>query len=120
MKRCRSRGQSLVETTLILAGFMGLMLGMAGIGQMLFLRQTLAERVEKAARWGAIHAYDAAAVRNVVLYETESPSPGVAPFARLSPSEVVVESPGCPGTDCRVVVAIPSHGIQSTEPVGSQ
>jgi hypothetical protein len=108
----------LVETTLILAGFMGLMLGMAGIGQMLFVRQTLAERVQAAARWGAIHTYDAAAIRNVVLYEVESPTPDATPFAGLTSGEVIVDNPGCPGVDCRVVVAIPGQGIQSTEPVG--
>jgi hypothetical protein len=117
MRRRRSRGQSLVETTLILAAFMGLMLGMVGVGQMLFVRQTLAERAQDAARWGALNPYDAPAIRNLVLYGTTTPSDGAMPFAGLSPSEVVVANPGCPGADCRVSIAIPGHGIQSTEPV---
>jgi hypothetical protein len=117
MRRRGSRGQSLVETTLILGAFMALILGMVGVGQMLFVRQALAERAQDAARWGALNSYDAPAIRNLVLYGTATPSVGATAFAGLEPSEVVVGNPGCPGVDCRVSVAIPGHGIQSTEPV---
>jgi TadE-like protein len=117
MRRRGSRGQSLVETTLILGAFMALILGMVGVGQMLFVRQALAERAQDAARWGALNSYDAPAIRNLVLYGTAMPSVGATAFAGLKPSEVVVGNPGCPGLDCRVSVAIPGHGIQSTEPV---
>ncbi len=117
MRRRRARGQSLVETTLILTAFMGLMLGMVGVGQMLFVRQALVERAQDAARWGAVNSFDATAIRNLVLYGATVPSDGAMPFAGLSPTEVVVGNPGCPGVDCRVSVAIPGHGIQSTEPV---
>ena len=119
MRRRRSRGQSLVETTFILTAFMGLLLGIIGVGQMLFTRQALAERVHDAARWGAIHPFDAAAIRNVVLYGTASPTGSATPFVGLAEPDVVVANPGCPGADCRVTVAIPGHGIQSTEPVGN-
>lgn len=111
------RGQSLVETTLILAAFMAMILGMVSVGQMLFVRQALAERAQEAARWGAVNTYDAPAIRNLVLYGTATPSDAALPFAGLAPSEVVVGNPGCPGIECRVSVAIPGHGIQSTEPV---
>jgi TadE-like protein len=111
------RGQSLVETTLILAAFMAMILGMVSVGQMLFVRQALAERSQEAARWGAVNTYDAPAIRNLVLYGTATPSDGALPFAGLAASEVVVGNPGCPGVECRVSVAIPGHGIQSTEPV---
>ena len=117
MRRRGSRGQSLVETTLILAAFMGLILGMVGVGQMLFVRQALAERTEDAARWGALNSYDAPSIRNLVLYGTTTPAEGATAFAGLAPTEVVVGNPGCPGMDCRVSVAIPGHGIQSVEPV---
>ena len=119
MRRWRSRGQSLVETTLILTAFMGLLVGMIGIGQTLFVREALAERVHDAARWGAMNPFDAAAIRNVVLYGTASPGEGAAPFVGLAEPDVVVANPGCPGVDCRVTVAIPAHGIESTEPVGN-
>jgi hypothetical protein len=117
VKRKNSRGQSLVESALVLAAFMGLVAGMGGVGEMLFSRQTLAGRAHDAARWGAVNSYDPDAIRNVVLYGTAQRPDGQAPLLGLPRSAVIVGDPGCPGPDCRVVVAIPDHGIQSTEPV---
>lgn len=112
-----SKGQSLVETSLILASFMGLLLGMAGVGQALFVRQALADRARDAARWGALHDYDPAAIRSVVVYGTPTPAADAAPIVSIAPEGVTVRNPDCPGPDCRVVVSIPDQGIQSTEPM---
>jgi hypothetical protein len=117
MRARRSKGQSLVEASLVLGAFMGLLLGIASIGQMLFARQTLAARVHEAARWGAINAYDAAAIRNVVRFGSATPESGATPFLGLGEADVLVENPGCPGVECRVSVSIPSSGIRSVEPV---
>ena len=114
MKR---KGQSLVETSLILGAFMGLLLGMVGIGQAIFVRQTFSERVHQAARWGAVNTYQPDAIRNLVLYGTTAPDLGTIPFMGLDASEIIIATPGCPGTQCRVTVAIPRQGIQSTEAV---
>jgi Flp pilus assembly protein TadG len=116
MKR---RGQALIETSLILAAFMGLLLGIVGIGQSLFVRQTFAELVHQAARWGALNAYQPEAIRNLVLYGTTVPDAGALPFMGLAASDVLVAAPDCPGTKCRITVAIPRQGIQSTEPAES-
>jgi hypothetical protein len=113
MKR---KGQALIETSLILAAFIGLLLGMLGVGQALFVRQTFLERVHQAARWGAMNKYQPQSIRDLVLYGTMHPDPGVTPFMGLAASEVVVAATGCPGTRCLVTVAIPRQGIQSTEP----
>jgi|HubBroStandDraft_6_1064221.scaffolds.fasta_scaffold20186_6 Flp pilus assembly protein TadG len=115
MKRSR-KGQSLVETSLILAAFLGLLLGIVGSGQSVFVRQTFSERVHLAARWGALNAYQPEAIRNLVLYGTAAPDLGTMPFMGLAASDVIVAAPGCPGTQCRITVAIPRQGIQSTEP----
>jgi len=111
-------GQSLIESALILTAFMGLLVGMAGIGQMLFVRQTLADRARMAARWGAMNTYDPAAIRRMVLFGTAAPAPADAPFFGLTAAAVDVSNPGCPGSACRVSVAIPEHGIRSVEPMG--
>lgn len=113
MKR---KGQSLVETSLILAAFMGLLLGIVGIGQAIFVRQTFSERVHQAARWGAVNAYQPEAIRNLVLYGTAAPDLGAMPFMGIAASDVIVSAPGCPGIQCRITVAIPRQGIRSTEP----
>jgi Flp pilus assembly protein TadG len=115
MKRPRVKGQSLVETTLVLAAFMGLLLGMVGVGGTLFARQILAARVHEAARWGAVNTYDPTAIRNVVLYGTAKPEKDAQSFIGLSAADVGVAQPGCPGADCRVSVDIPQYGIRSVE-----
>lgn len=115
----RSSGQSLVESALVLAAFMGLLVGMASVGESLFVRETLADRARMAARWGALHSYDPAAIRRVVLYGTAEPGPGDSPFLALKPDAVEVSNAGCPGLQCRVSVALPSQGVRAVEPVGA-
>lgn len=117
MKTRLSNGQSLVETCVILAVFMAMLLGMIFVAQTLFVRQTYAERVHDAARWSAVNGYDPQAVRNIVRYGTPQPDPAATSFMGLSASQVTVANYDCPGPQCRVVVAIPSQGIRTTEPV---
>jgi len=118
MTRARKlAGQSLIESALILAAFMGLLVGMAGMGQLLFVRQTLADRARMAARWGALNNYDPAAIRRMVLFGTADIAPGQTAFFGLAPAAVDVSNPGCPGRGCRISVAIPEHGIRCVEPM---
>jgi hypothetical protein len=113
----KQTGQSLIESALILTAFMGMLLAMTGVGQSLFVRQTLADRARMAARWGALHSYDPVAIRRVVLFGSATPAPADTPFFGLTPSSVDVSNPGCPGPECRVKVAIPQHGIRVVEPM---
>ncbi len=114
-----SKGQSLVESALILTAFMALLLGMAGVGESLFVRQTLADRTRMAARWGALASYDPGAIRRVVLFGTAEPAQGQSSFFGLTDAAVEVSDPGCPGPACRLTVAIPEHGIRTVEPMDS-
>ena len=102
----RRKGQSLVETTLVLAAFMGLLLGVVDLGQKLFMRESLLDRARAAARWGATHPYDPEAIRKVVL------SGG---FGGLKAGDVAVSDPGCPGLACRVRIVIAGEGVEITE-----
>ncbi|HEY4359468.1 MAG TPA: TadE family protein [Bryobacteraceae bacterium] len=69
MRRRRQRGQSLVEATLVLFVFFGLLLGVVDCGQVLFAQQSLVERVRGAVRWGVLHPYEGPdQVMNLVLY----------------------------------------------------
>jgi Flp pilus assembly protein TadG len=113
----RQAGQSLVETALILAAFMGLLLGMTGVGELIFVRQTLADRASQAARWGALNNYNPTAIRDLVQFGTATPEQGQTPFFGLAAAAIEVSNPGCPGVECRVSVAIPEHGIRSVEPM---
>jgi TadE-like protein len=115
MRIRRSKGQSLVESALILIAFMGMLIGMIDVGQLLFVRQSVADRTRMAARWGALNTYDPGAIRRVFLYGEATPANDQAPFLGLAPSAVVISNPGCPGPRCRVSVAVPEHGIVSFE-----
>ncbi|HEX5227854.1 MAG TPA: TadE family protein [Bryobacteraceae bacterium] len=115
----KRRGQSLVESALVLGAFMTLLVGMSAIGESIFVRQALADHVRVAARWGALHTYDALAIRNMALFGTQQPAPGDIAFMNLAPASVEVSNPGCPGPACRVSVAIPDQGIRCVEPVGN-
>jgi Flp pilus assembly protein TadG len=118
MSRAREQaGQSLIETALILAAFMGLLLGMTGVGELIFVRQTLADRASQAARWGAVNNYDPTEIRDMVLFGTATPQRGQTPFFGIAAAAIEVSNPGCPGVQCRVSVAIPEQGIRSVEPM---
>jgi TadE-like protein len=119
MRSRKQAGQSLIESALVLTAFMGLLTGMAAIGESLFVRQTLADRARMASRWGALNNYDPAAIRRVVLFGSAQPAPDASAFFGLAPTAVDVSNPGCPGPACRISVAIPDHGIRSVEPVES-
>jgi hypothetical protein len=113
----RRAGQSLIETTLILVAFLGLLFGIVDVGQHLVLRETLTDRVRSAVRWGVLNPFDAAAIRNVVLYGTAVPQADDARFFGVQPDDVVVRNLECPGPTCRVQVAVSSHGIEMSSPV---
>jgi len=112
----KQAGQSLVESALVLAAFMALLVGMCALGESIFVRQTLADRVRMAARWGALAPYDPAAIRRMVLYGTAQPAPSDTAFMNLAPAAVEVSTPGCPGPACRLSVAIPEQGVRCVEP----
>jgi hypothetical protein len=119
MRARKQSGQSLIESALVLAAFMGLLVGMSAIGESLFVKQTLADRARMAARWGALSSYDPAGIRRVVLFGTAQPAPGEKPFMNLAPDAIEVSNPGCPGPGCRVSVAIPEQGIRCMEFISS-
>ena len=98
----RREGQSLVETTLVLAAFMGLLLGVVDLGQKLFMRESLLDRARAAVRWGATHPYDPEAIRNAVLSDG---------FGGLKAGDIAVSDPGCPGPACRVRIVIAGQGV---------
>lgn len=116
MKTNRLAGQSLLETTLVLVAFLAVVLGMSGAIERLFVKQMLAQRVADAARWGALHQYDAPSIRNLVLYGDTNPKAEAAALDGLVATQIEVANPGCPGADCRIVVAVPARGVQSMQP----
>lgn len=91
----RSRGQSLVESTLVLLVFFGMLLGVLDCGQVLYAHQALVERVRSAVRWGTMHPYDGTGdqISNLILYDQIVPS-GAAAYQALTPANIVVRYQG--------------------------
>lgn len=86
------RGQSMVESTLVLLVFFSLLLGVIDCGQVLFAHQSLVERVRSAVRWGVVNPWEGPdRIVNRVLYnQTEAPRGNAAAFLGLRPENVVV------------------------------
>lgn len=85
----RQRGSAFVEMALALMIFLTLMIGVIDVGQALFLRASLTERMRGALRSGVV-GYDPVEVKNLVLYGTRSPEVGAVPSLRLTEAMVAV------------------------------
>lgn len=86
------RGQSLVESALVLFVFFGLLLGIADCAQVIFSHQDLVERVRGAARWGSLHPWQGPGpIVNLVLYgQTQEPPRTDQSYLGMTPSNVRV------------------------------
>src|SRR5262245_50617412 len=67
------RGSALVESTLVLLVSLALFIGIGDLAQVLFVHQSLVERVREGLRYGVI-TYDTYAIQNIVLYGTPTPA----------------------------------------------
>lgn len=107
-KRNRQTGGALLESVLTLVVFLALFIGVFDVGEMLFVHQTLTDRARNAARWGAVNAFDATSIQNLVLYGATAPAQGQTPAFGLSASNVTVTRPAASiGTpEDRIVVTI--------------
>ena len=92
-KRNRQKGSTLLELVLTLIVFLTLFLGVFDIGEMFFVHQTLTDRARNAARWGAVNAYDATSIQNLVLYGATAPAQGQTASFGLTTSNVAVSRP---------------------------
>lgn len=88
----RERGQSLVEGTLVLLAFFGLLMAVVDCGQILFAHQSLVERTRAAVRWGVLHPWQGPdPIVNLVLYrQPESPNPRGEGYLGLTEDNVQV------------------------------
>ena len=125
-KNRNRRGQTLVESALVLLVFLTLLIGTLDIGQVLFVHQTLVERTRAALRYGTVRPYDADAIRNMVLYgnpaspdsgdedDDRPPPPGI--FG-LSASMVQVSRESIDTNEDRIVVQITRYPFRFYTPL---
>jgi Flp pilus assembly protein TadG len=69
MKRVkRRRGSTIVEASLILIVFLMVLVEVLDIGQVMFFQAMLLDRARAGARYAAVNSYDAATIKNVMVY----------------------------------------------------
>jgi hypothetical protein len=107
-----SKGQSLVETSLVLTVFLAFLLGVFDCGQVLFAHQALVERVRTAVRWGTLHYPEQPeAVVNMVLYsQPKEPAAAREGYLGMKPANVRVTyhpaTPDAPDGDLLTVAIV--------------
>ena len=70
------RGQAMLEAALTTLAFLFLLIGIIDVGQVLYVHQSIVERVRAAIRYGVVHDFDADAIKYMVVYN--SPTSPVA------------------------------------------
>jgi Flp pilus assembly protein TadG len=105
----------MVETSLILLTFIMMLIGVIDFGQVLYFHQSLVERARAAARYGAIHPTDTAAIQNVAVYNaTTVVPPSVLPGMTTAMVNVQDLNPNTP--QARVMVTISGYPINFISP----
>jgi len=114
-KNHSERGQSFVETGLVLLVFLMLLIGIVDFGQVLYFHQSLVERARAAARYGAINPTDTTGIKNIAVYN--SATAGSAPVLNgLTTAMVDVQNPDINTSAARVVVTISNYPITFVSP----
>ncbi len=113
----RRRGSALLEASLALGVFLYLAIGVLDIGQVLVMHQGLVERVRVGARYGSVNPYDTAKIKNVVLYNTDTPGVNAKPLLNLDPSWINVQLYDSTSSAARIEVSIRNHRFQFFSPL---
>jgi hypothetical protein len=112
----RRRGSTLVESSIVMLLFLTILIGVLDAAQLLFFHQFLADRVRSGVRYAAVHNYSQTAIRNVVVYNTPSPTVGASGLFGLRPEMVEVGRYGMGSTADRVQVRIQGYGLRFLTP----
>src|SRR5882672_6097132 len=102
--RTNQRGQSLLESALVMLVFLPLLMGIIDVGQFLYFHQALSERARAGARWGAVNPFDGAQIANVAS--------AVLPYLNTTPGAegyVSATLSGAGTDDARIAVTIANY-----------
>lgn len=117
LRRQTNRGSVMVEMALVGAVFFVLLIGIADVGQVLFVQQAIVERARSAARWGAVNdPTNTSAIQNMALYsQPTAPVGGKASFG-LTSSMVNVSTADAGTDDYRLVIQISGYSVLMLSP----
>ena len=100
----KQAGAALVEASLSLTLYVAVIFSLWDYGYVMFMHQTLANRAENAARYGALNPTDTTGMQNMVLYNATSGS-GTGIFG-LASSNVTAARSGSGTPADRVTITI--------------
>lgn len=121
-KMTRQRGQSLIESTLVMLAFFALLFGVVDCGQVLVAHQALVERVRAAVRWGVVRSWDGTGdqIASLVLYnQPEEPRTATEGYLGLTRENLQVRyQPATPSRpdDEKLSVAVVNYHYRFMSP----
>jgi Flp pilus assembly protein TadG len=118
--RSRRRGQSLVESALILLVAISTVIAILDFSQLLFTHQLLVERTRAALRWGMINKWDGTGdkIASMVLYGRPTGGTGAGVLGLTRSNVRVTLTPGTVDNpnDARLTVAIVDYDYRFFTP----
>ncbi len=118
--RNRRRGQSLIESALILVGAISTIIAILDFSQLLFTHQLLVERTRAALRWGMINKWDGTGdkIASMVLYGKPTGGTGAGALGLTRSNVRVTLTPGTVDNpnDARLTVAIVNYDYRFFTP----
>jgi TadE-like protein len=110
------RGSTFVESALVLVVFLVMLISTFDVGQVLFLHQSITERIRAALRYGVVNKYDATAITDYILYgQPNAPASG-STFFSLTPDMVSVQRLDAGTADDRVVITVKNYPYEFLTP----
>ena len=107
----------MVETSLILMVFLLMVFSIFDFGQVLFLHQSITERVRDALRYGTVNRYDADAIRNYVMYGTAAPVAGAVASYSLTADMVTVQRSDAGSSGDRITITVQNYPFVFISPL---
>lgn len=112
--RKRRAGTSLVESALTLGLYTSIVFSIFDFGYVMYMHQTVANRVQSAARYGALNPTDTTGMQNVVLYNSSTGS-GTGIFG-ITASNVTASRTGSGTNADRITVTVTSFRYPMISP----
>jgi Flp pilus assembly protein TadG len=111
------KGQTLVESALVILVLIATLLGIVDFGQVLFFHQSLGERARAGVRWAAVVSpLNADQVKNFVVYNN-SAGTGPPVLGGMTTAMVDVVQSGTQGCDeARITITISNYPFQFFSP----
>ena len=112
-KRSSERGGTLIEFTVVALVFFMMLVGIVAAGNLYYTHNALVEATRRGARYAVLNPTGStAAVRNVVIYGTDTPGTGATPLVyNLQPANVIVNYNGLNVAQGTVTVTIQSYNF---------